>query len=121
MILASQIYKINLRYHLFSEVDFNIIEHLVKESSSDSFNPISNIFPNMTESKSELMTNLIQESSKFSDVIGTVKSVENIKITLNSFSFVKRKYKSNIIGQKTIPVIFQPKFDLSLDLTLTEI
>ena len=66
------------------------------------------------------MTNLIQESSKFSDVIGTVKSVENIKITPNSFSFVKRKYKSNVIGQKTIPVIFQPKFDLSLDLTLTE-
>ena len=101
-------------------IGFNIIEHLVKESSSDSFNPISNIFPNMKENKTELITNLIQENSKISDVIGTVKSAENIKITPNSFSFVKCKYKSNVIGRKTIPVIFQPTFDLSLELTLTE-
>ena len=87
-------------------IGFNIIEHLVKESSSDSFNPISNIFPNMKENKTELITNLIQENSKISDVIGTVKSAENIKITPNSFSFVKCKYKSNVIGRKTIPVIF---------------
>ena len=26
-------------------IGFNIIEHLVKESSSDPFNPVSNIFP----------------------------------------------------------------------------
>ena len=38
-------------------IDFNIIEHLVKESSSDSFNPISNIFPNMKENKTELIMN----------------------------------------------------------------
>ena len=101
-------------------IGFNIIEHLVKESSSDSFNPISNIFPNTKENKTELVTNLIQENSKISDLIGTVKSVENIKITPNSFSFVKFKHKSNVIGKKTIPVIFQPTFDLSLELTLTE-
>ena len=35
-------------------IGFNIFEHLVKESSSDSFNPISNIFPNMKENKTEL-------------------------------------------------------------------
>ena len=32
-------------------IGFIIIEHLVKESSSDLFNPILNIFPNMKESK----------------------------------------------------------------------
>ena len=69
-------------------IDFNIIEHLVKESSSDSFNPISNIFPNMKENKTELIMNLIQENSQVSDVTGTVKSAENIKITPNSFSFL---------------------------------
>ena len=99
---------------------FNIIEHLVKESSSDSFNPISNIFPNMKENKTELITNLIQENSKISDLIGTVKSVENIKITPNPFSFVIFKHKSNVIDEKTIPVIFQPTFDLSLQLILSE-
>ena len=76
-------------------IGFNVIEHLVKESSSDSFNPISNIFPNMNENKTELITNLIQENSKIS-----VKSAENIKITTNSFSLVKCKYKSNVIGKK---------------------
>ena len=40
-------------------IGFNIIEHLVKESSSDSFNPISNIFPNMRENKTEFITNII--------------------------------------------------------------
>ena len=34
--------------------------------------------------------------------------------------FDKYNHKSNIIGKKTIPVIFQPTFDLSLELTLTE-
>ena len=97
-----------------SIIGFNVTEHLVKESSSDSFNPISNIFPNMQENKTKLITNLIQENSKIS-----VKSAENIKITTISFSFVKCKYKSNVTGKK-IPVIFQPKFDLSLELTLTE-
>ena len=102
-------------------IGFNIIEHLVKEGSSDSFNPIWNIIPNMKENKTELITNLMQENSKVSDVIGTVKSAENIKITPNSFSFVKCKHKSNVIGKKkTIPVIFQPTFDLGLELTLTE-
>ena len=72
-------------------IDFNIIEHLVKESSSDSVNPISNIFPNMKENKTELITNLIQEKSKVSDVIGTAKNAEYIKITPNSFWFVKCK------------------------------
>ena len=76
-------------------IGFNVIEHLVKESSSDSFNPISNIFPNMKENKTELITNLIQENSKIS-----VKSAENIKITTNSFSLVKCKYMSNVIGKK---------------------
>ena len=95
-------------------IGFNVIEHLVKESSSDSFNPISNIFPNMKENKTELITILIQKNPKISDVTGTVKSAENIKITSNSFSFVKCKYKSNVIGKKTVPVIFQPMFDLSL-------
>ena len=95
-------------------IGFNIIEHLVKEGSSDSFNPIWNIIPNMKENKTELITNLMQENSKVSDVIGTVKSAENIKITPNSFSFVKCKHKSNVIGKKkTIPVIFQPTFDLA--------
>ena len=50
-------------------IDFNIIEHLVKESSSDSLNPISNIFPYMKENKTELIMNLIQENSEISDVI----------------------------------------------------
>ena len=95
-------------------IGFNIIEHLVKESSSDSFNPISNIFPNMKENKTELITILIQKNPKISDVTGTVKSAENIKITSNSFSFVKCKYKSNVIVKKTVPVVFQPMFDLSL-------
>ena len=68
----------------------------------------------MKENKTELITNLIQENSKVSDVIGTVKSAKNIKITPNSFSFVKCKQKSNVIGKKkTIPVIFQPTFDLA--------
>ena len=49
-------------------IDLNIIEHLVKESS-DSFYPILNIFPSMKENKTELITNLIQENSKISDVI----------------------------------------------------
>ena len=40
-------------------IGFNIIEHLVKESSRDSFNPISNIFPNMRENKTEFITNII--------------------------------------------------------------
>ena len=40
-------------------IGFNIIEHLVKESSRDSFNPISNIFPNMKENKTEFITNII--------------------------------------------------------------
>ena len=66
-------------------IGFNIIENLVKESSSDLFNPILNIFPNMKENKTELTANLIQENSKISDIIGTVKSAENIKITPNSF------------------------------------
>ena len=71
-------------------IGFNTIEHLVKESSSDSFNLFSNIFPNMKENKTELNTNLIQENSKISDVIGTIKkSAESIRITPNSFSFVK--------------------------------
>ena len=73
-----------------------------------------NIFPNMKENKTQFITNLIQEISKISDVIGTVKSPENIKIKSNSFSFVKCKYKSNVTGKKTISVIFQPKFDLRL-------
>ena len=47
----------------------------------------------MKESKTEF---LIQENSKISDVIGTVKSAESIKITPNSFSIVKCKYKSNV-------------------------
>ena len=81
-------------------IGFNINEHLVKESSSDSFNPISNIFPNIKDNKTELITNLIQENSKISDAIGTVKSAENIKIIPNSFSFVKCKYKSNVIGKE---------------------
>ena len=54
----------------------------------------------MKENKTELITNLIQENSKVSDVIGTVKSAKNIKITPNSFSFVKCKQKSNVIGKK---------------------
>ena len=78
-----------------SIIGFNVTEHLVKESSSDSFNPISNIFPNMQENKTKLITNLIQENSKIS-----VKSAENIKITTISFSFVKCKYKSNVTGKK---------------------
>ena len=49
-------------------IDLNIIEHLVKESS-DSFYPILNIFTSMKENKTELITNLIQENSKISDVI----------------------------------------------------
>ena len=49
----------------------------------------------MNENKTELITNLIQENSKIS-----VKSAENIKITTNSFSLVKCKYKSNVIGKK---------------------
>ena len=73
----------------------------------------------MKENKTELITNLIQENSKISDVIGTVKSAENIKITPNPFSFVIWNHKSNIIGKKAIPVIFQHTFDLSLELTLT--
>ena len=81
-------------------IGFNIIEHLVKESSSDLFNPISKISLNMKEKKTELNTNLIQKNSKISDVIETVKSCKNIKITPNSFSFVKFKYKSNVIGEK---------------------
>ena len=95
---------------------FNIIEDLAKERSSDSFNPISKIFPTMKENNTELITNLIQKNSKISDVTGTVKSAENVKITPDSFSFVKCKYKSNVTGQKTIPAIFQP----SLELTLTK-
>ena len=78
-----------------SIIGFNVTEHLVKESSSDSFNPISNIFPNMQENKTKLITNLIQKNSKIS-----VKSAENIKITTISFSFVKCKYKSNVTGKK---------------------
>ena len=60
-------------------IGFNIIEHLVKESSSDSFNPISNIFPNMKENKTELITILIQKNPKISDVTGTVKSAKILK------------------------------------------
>ena len=86
---------------------FNIIEHLVKESNSDSFNPISNTFPNMKENKTELITNLIQENSKISDVIGTVKSTENIKITPKSFSFAKCKNKSNANGKKQLQLSFK--------------
>ena len=82
------------------KIGFKIIEHLVKKSSSDSFNPTSNIFPNIKENKTELITNLIQKNFKLSDVIGTVESVENIKITPNLFSFVKCKYKSNVIGEE---------------------
>ena len=67
------------------------MEHLVKESSSDSFKPIWNIFPNTKENKTKLITNLIQDNSKISDVIGTVKYAKSIKITPNSFSFVKCK------------------------------
>ena len=74
----------------------------------------------MKENKTELITNLIHKNSKTTDVAGTVKSVENIKITSNSFFFVKCKYKSNVIVKKTIPVIFQPKLDLTLKLTLTK-
>ena len=40
-------------------IGFDIIEHLVKESSSDLFNLISNIFPNMKENKTKFITNLI--------------------------------------------------------------
>ena len=98
-------------------IGFNITEHLVKDSSSDSFNPISNIFPNMKENKIELITNLIQENSKITDVIVTVKKAEDIKITPNSFFFVKCKYKSNVIGKTTIPVIFQVRLKLKLTLT----
>ena len=87
-------------------IAFNIFEHLVKESSSNLFNPISNIFPNMKDNKTELSTNLIQKNSKISDVIGTVKIVENIKITPNSFSFLKCKYKSNVIGKKQFQLSF---------------
>ena len=87
-------------------IGFDIIEHLVKESSSDSFNPILNIFPNMKENKTELITNLIQENSKISDVIGTGKSAKNIKITPSSFSSVKCKYKSNVIGKKQFQLSF---------------
>ena len=47
----------------------------------------------MKESKTEF---LIQKNSKISDVIGTIKSAESIKITPNSFSIVKCKYKSNV-------------------------
>ena len=74
----------------------------------------------MKENKTELITNLIQENCKISDVIGIVESAKNIKITPNSILFVKCKYKSNVIGKKTIPVIFQPNFDLSSELTLNE-
>ena len=81
---------------------FNIIEHIIKEKSSDLFNPILNIFPNIKENKTKLITNLIHENSKISDVIGTVKSAKNIKITPNSASFVKCKYKSNVIGKKNL-------------------
>ena len=52
----------------------------------------------MKENKTKLSTNLIMENSKISDVIGKVKSDENIKITPNSFAFLKCKYKSNVIG-----------------------
>ena len=45
--------------------------------------------------------------------MGTVKSSKDIKITSSLFSFLQRKYKSNAIAKKTIPVKFQPKFDLS--------
>ena len=51
----------------------------------------------------------------------TVKSSKDIiKITSNLFSFLQRKYNSNAIEKKTIPVKFQPKFDLSWELNLTE-
>ena len=42
-----------------SIIGFNIIEHLVKKSSSYSLNPGFNIFPNMKTNKTELITNLI--------------------------------------------------------------
>ena len=88
-------------------IGFNIIiEILVKGNSSDSFNPILNIFSNMKYSKTELITNLIQKNSKISDVTGTVKSAVNIKITPNSFSFVKCKLKAMLLLKRQFQLFF---------------
>ena len=37
-------------------VEFNIIEHLLKEKSREHFNPILKLFSNLNESKTELVT-----------------------------------------------------------------
>ena len=101
-------------------IGFNIIEHLVKENINKNFNPILKLFPNLNDTKVELVTNLIEENSKVSDIIGTVKNSENVKLAPNSFSFVKCKFKNYVFENRSLPVIFQPNLDLSTDFVTTE-
>ena len=93
---------------------------MVKENTSEQFNPTLKLFPNLNESKTELVTNRIKENSRVSDEMETVKSAGIIKISPNLFSFIKCKFKSSIFDNRILPVIFQPNFDLSADLVATE-
>ena len=45
-------------------VGFNVNEHLVKENTSEQFNPTLKLFPNLNESKTELVTNRLKENSR---------------------------------------------------------
>ena len=101
-------------------VGFNIIEHLVKENISEHFSVILKLFLSINKSKTELVANLIKENSRASDVNATVKSAENIKISGNSFSLIKYKFKTSVFDNRILPVIFQENFNLIADLVATE-
>ena len=89
-------------------VGYNLIEHLVVNFPNKNLSSLRKIVPNLSADSAQIMVNLVEEASNFSDVLGSVKTQNSVRIPAKTLVQVKSKSRVNIdtVGGKD--VLFSP-------------
>jgi hypothetical protein len=102
---------------------YNTIKHLVKNYPHKQISSVvRKMLPQLSEGDADSFVNIIEESSKQSDVLGDVKTCETIRIPGNCMVKVKGRTRVNIDTGGEKEILFQPliEFEGENDLIVYE-
>ena len=103
-------------------IGYNVIEHIATQLPfTESEQILKSVLPNYANNKTETVINLIKTNQDNSDFIGNVKNVKKLTIQPKTISYAQCKVDiGHYLGNKPLPVIFQPDLLWENDLVIGE-